>query len=135
MSAYESNTGLDLPMEAEKEFTQAYVVVELGAGDNQVDLPANTSARPFGVIQAEARGAGASVPVRVSGITKVVANTSFNKGDLLGIAATSGRVAPVSPVDATWSGDSVMPIGVALQASGGAGEIVAMLIRPLEYGT
>lgn len=132
--AYSSNTGLDLPMEAENAMAEAYVVVELGTGANQVDLPANTAVRPFGVTQATAV-AGQAVPVRASGVTKVVAHTSFSKGALLGIGATTGRVSAVAPVDATWSGASVKTIGVALEASGGAGEIVAMLIRPLEYGT
>lgn len=133
--AYESNTGLDLPMEAQAAMANPYVVVSLGTGDNQVRLPANTGVVPFGVIQASASDAGASVPVRVSGITKVTAHTSFSKGALLGIAATTGRVAPVDPIDATWSGETIQPIGVALEASGGAGEVIAMLIRPLIYGS
>ena len=132
--AYESNEGLDLPMQAENEMSEAYVVVELGTGANQVDLPASTAVRPFGVIQNNADANGA-VPVRCSGVTKVVANGAFSKGDKLGIAATTGRVDTVADVDATWSGATVHAIGIALEDANAAGEIVSMLIRPLEYGT
>ena len=119
---------------AENAFSEAYVVVVIGTNTDEVDLPAATTDQPFGVIQ-DTASAGDAVSVSLGGITKVVANGAFSKGDLLGIAATTGRVDTVTAMDGTWSGTEVEVIGVALQAATAAGEIVPMLIRPFKYGT
>lgn len=131
-----SQEGLDLPFRAENIMAEAYVVVELGTSEGQVDLPDATTDTPLGVIQSTAATAGLSVPVRVSGVTKVVANGAFFKGDQLAIAATTGRVDTVSGLDSSFDGGTATaqkPIGIALEASGAAGDIVSMLIRPFYY--
>lgn len=133
--AYKS-TGLDLSgFKAENAFAEAYVVCVLGTSEAQVDLPAATTDTPFGVVQDEA-AKGQSIPVRVSGVTKVVANGAFSKNDYLAIAATTGRVDTVSGLDASFDWGSAtkqQPIGLALEAATDAGEIVPMLIRPLFF--
>jgi len=122
--------------EAENIMAEAFVVVELGTNEDQVDLPDAVTDTPLGVIQDKAAAAGNSVPVMLSGITKVVANGAFSKGDLLGIAATTGRVDTISGLDSSFDGGvatAQKPIGIALEASGAAGDIVPMLIRPLYF--
>ena len=135
MATY-SLSGLDLPFRAENIFAEAFVVVVLGTNENQVDLPAAVTDEPLGVVQADASAAGLSTPVRVSGVTKVVANGAFSKGDQLAIAATTGRVDTVSGLDSSFDAlvaTAQKPIGVALEAASAASEIVSMLIRPFYY--
>ncbi len=126
---------LDIPFEAENDMAEKYVVVVLGTDDNQVDLPATVTDAPLGVTQ-ETADDGQSVAVRTHGVTKVVANGAFSKGDQLAIAATTGRVDTVSGLDSSFDGGSAtkqQPIGIALEAAAAAGEVVAMLIRPFFY--
>lgn len=131
-----ASEGKILPFRAENIFAEAYVVVELGTSEGQVDLPDATTDTPIGVVQAAAATAGLSVPVMVDGVTKVVANGAFSKGDLLGIAATTGRVDTISGLDSSFDGGTATaqkPIGIALEAAGAAGDIVSMLIRPFYF--
>ena len=127
--------GKILSMKAEDAFTEAFVVCRLGTSDNEVDLPAAVTDTPFGVVQDEAAD-GQAIPVMVDGVTKVVANGAFSKGDLLGIAATTGRVDTISGLDSSFDGGTATaqkPIGIALEAATGVGQIVSMLIRPFYF--
>ncbi len=131
-----SNKDQVLSMRAENVFSEAYVVCELGTNEGQVDLPDALTDTPFGVVQDSAAAAGDSIPVAVSGVTKVVANGAFSKGDQLAIAATTGRVDTVSGLDSSFNPEAATaqkPIGIALEAATAAGEIVSMLIRPFYY--
>lgn len=133
--SYEHYGSLDIPFEAENDMDEKYVVVVLGTNDNQVDLPGATTDTPLGVTQDTADD-GQSINVRVQGVTKVVANGAFSKGDQLAIAATTGRVDTVSGLDSSFDSGSATaqkPIGIALEAASGSGEIVPMLIRPFYY--
>lgn len=126
---------LVLSMKAENAFTEAYVVCELGTNADEVDLPDAVTDTPFGVVQ-DSASAGQSIPVAVAGVTKVVANGAFSKGDLLAIAATTGRVDTVSGLDSSFNPEAATaqkPIGVALEAASAAAEIVSMLIRPFFF--
>ncbi len=130
-----SQTGLDWTFIAENDFAEAYVAVVLGTAENEVDLPAAVTDTPIGVIQDVADN-GDSVPVRLSGITKVVANGAFSKGDFLGIAATTGRVDTISGLDSSFDAGTATaqkPLLVALEASTEAGQIVTALIRPFYF--
>jgi Uncharacterized conserved protein (DUF2190) len=134
--ATSSQTGLDYPFRAENIFAEAYVVVVLGTNENQVDLPAAVTDTPLGVIQDEAAAAGDSVPVRLSGVTKIVANGAFSKGDHLAIAATTGRVDTVSGLDSSFdwgTATAQKPLLVALEAASAGGEIIEALIRPFYF--
>lgn len=105
--------------EAEAAMAEAYVVVTQGTANHQVKLPAAVTDLPLGVIQSTA-AAGQSVPVMTArGVTKVVANGAFSKGDPLTIAATTGRVDTGTP-----GTDKI--IGIALEAATAAGQIVPM---------
>jgi len=128
--------GQTLPFRAENDMAEAYVVVVIGTSEGQVDLPAATTDTPLGVIQDTAAAIGDSVPVMVDGVTKVVAFAAFSKGDLLAIAATTGRVDTVSGLDSSFdwgSATAQKPIGIALEAAADAAEIVSMLIRPFYF--
>lgn len=125
-------------MKAENIFAAAFVVCVLGTSADQVDLPAAITDTPFGVVQDSAAAVGDSIPVRVSGITKVVANGAYSKSDQLSIAATTGRVDTVSGLDSSFDNSAgpftaQKPLGIALDAASGAGEIHSMLIRPFFY--
>ena len=128
--------GKVLPFRAEAVMAEAYVVVKLGTSEGQVNLPGALTDAPFGVVQDVANAIGDSVPVMVDGVTKIVANASFSKGDQLAIAATTGRVGTVSGLDSSFDGGTAtkqQPIGIALEAATAAGQIVSMLIRPFFY--
>jgi len=132
----ERNRGLTLPFRAEAVMVEAYVVCTLGTSEGQVDLPDAVTNVPLGVIQDTAAAVGDSVPVMVDGVTKIVANGVFSKGDLLAIAATTGRVDTVSGLDSSFNyGEATaqQPIGIAMEAAENSGEIVTMLIRPLYF--
>ena len=130
------NRGLTLPFRAEAVMAEAYVVCILGTSEGQVDLPGATTDTPLGVIQDTAAAIGDSVPVMVDGVTKIVAYAAFSKGDLLAIAATTGRVDTVSGLDSSFNyGEATAqkPIGIALEAASDGDEIVSMLIRPFFF--
>lgn len=120
---------------AENAFAEAYVLCVLGTSDQEVDLPAAVTDTPFGVVQ-DTASAGQSIPVRLSGSTKIVANGAFSKGDLLGIAATTGRVDTISGLDSSFDAGTATaqkPFLQALEAASNAGEIVEALIRPFYF--
>ncbi len=121
--AYEMiEKALIMPMESESSITEAFVVVTFGTGENTVKLPAAVGNLPVGVVQSKANS-GDSVPVLVDrGVTKVVANGAFSKGDPLTIAATTGRV------DTGVPGTDPI-VGIALEAATAAGQIVSMLFH------
>lgn len=127
--------GMIVPFRAENDMAEAFVVVILGTSADEVDLPGATTDTPLGVIQ-DVADEGNSVPVMVSGVTKVVAYAAFSKGDLLGIAATTGRVDTVSGLDSSFdwgTATAQKPIGIALEAAADAAEIIEMLIRPFYF--
>lgn len=80
----------------------------------RVSLPGATSDAPEGIAQHDAAD-GEPVRVRVSGESFVVANGPYGAGDLLSLAATSGKV------DTAASGDRL--VGVAREAAASANEI------------
>lgn len=128
--------GKILPFRAENVFAEAYVVCVIGTNEGEVDLPDAITNTPLGVVQDVAAVVGESIPVMVDGVTKVVANGAFSKGDQLAIAATTGRVDTVSGLDSSFDAlvaTAQKPIGVALEAATAAGQIVSMLIRPFFY--
>ena len=130
-----SQEGFDVTFIAENDFDEAFVVCVIGTSEDQVDLPGATTDMPLGVAQ-DTADQYQSIPVRLSGVTKIVANGAFSKGDLLGIAATTGRVDTISGLDSSFDGGTAtkqQPIGIALQAASAAAEIVEMLIRPLYF--
>lgn len=120
---------------AESAFTEAYVGCILGVGEMSVKKPASITDDIFGIIQ-DVAALDQSVPVMLSGITKVVANGAFAKGDQLGFANTNGRLDTVPGLDSsfTWgTATAQKAIGIALEAATNAGDIVPMLIRPFFY--
>jgi len=124
---------LDYPFVAENAMAEKYVVVELGTGAGQVDLPDGANDKPVGVIQNTASADG-SVNVRLLGVTKALANAAITKGDYLVAVITTGRVATAPAISSTWTGTSASTehiIGMALEAAGAAGDIISMLIRPM----
>lgn len=124
--ARSASGGVDYSFKAENNMTEAFVCVELGGGAYEVDLPDTiASDKILGVTQ-ETADSGESIRVRISGITKVVANGAYSKGDVLVAAATTGRVDTI-PLDLTYTEDIM--IGIALDDSGASAEIHEMLIR------
>ncbi len=120
---------------AQRQFAEAYVVCILGTNEMEVDLPTALTNDPFGIVQ-DSAAADQSIPVMLSGITKVVAQGAFARGDQLGIAALTGRVDTVVGLDASFSPGTATAqksIGIALEAATNAGDIVTMLIRPFYY--
>lgn len=120
---------------AESAFTEAFVVAVLGVGEMSVKLPGAITDDAFGIVQ-DSAALDQSIPVMLSGITKVVANGAFSKGDQLTIAATTGRVDTAPGLDGSFSPGTATAqktIGIALEAATQAGQICLMLIRPFFY--
>lgn len=117
-----NSEGTILSFEAENAMAEAYVVVEVGAAEGQVDLPSATSDIPLGVIQ-ETAVANQAVPVQIDGITQIVCGGAIALGSLVYIQATDGRVDDV---------DTGYPVGIALSATAAAGELVTVLLRGIQ---
>ena len=125
---------LEAPFVAENIMAEKYVVVELGTGAGQVDLPDGANDKPLGIIQNTVSAVGQAVNVCVAGISKGVANSAISKGDYLVAAITTGRLAIAPAISSTWTGTSASTehiIAVALEAAGAAGDIISVLIRPM----
>jgi hypothetical protein len=134
--AYEhTEKGLVMTFKAEVAFTEAFVVCVLGTNADEVKKPGAVTDTPLGVVKDSAT-AGQSIPVQMDGVTKIVANGAFSKGDQLGIAATTGRVDTVTGLDSSFDAlvaTAQKPFGIALEAATASGQIVSMLIRPFFY--
>ena len=123
---------LEVPFVAENAMAEKYVVVELGAGAGQVDLPDGANDKPIGITQ-QIAVADQAVNVCVAGVSKAVANAAITKGDYLVGVITTGRVATAPAISSTWTGTAASTehiIGIALEAAGVAGDIISVLIRP-----
>ena len=123
---------LEVPFVAENIMAEKYVVVELGAGAGQVDLPDGANDKPIGIIQQTAV-ADQAVNVCVAGVSKAVANAAITKGDYLVGVITTGRVATAPAISSTWTGTAASTehiIGIALEEAGAGGDIISVLIRP-----
>ena len=123
---------LEVPFVAEAAMAEKYVVVELGTGAGQVDLPDGANDKPIGITQQTAV-ADQAVNVCVAGVSKAVANAAITKGDYLVGVITTGRVATAPAISSTWTGTAASTehiIGIALEAAGAGGDIISVLIRP-----
>jgi hypothetical protein len=102
--------------------SQYCVVVPAGAstGKVKVGLPSGQGVLPFGVVQ-NTPASGEVAEVMTQGITLVKANSTFNSGVELTIAATTGKVEAASAADYV--------IGIAREAAGAANQLVSMEIR------
>lgn len=138
MAYKHTENALIMTFRAQEVLSEAYIVCVLGTAENEVKKPAAVTDTPLGVTQDTAAAVGDSVPVQMDGVTKVVANGAFSKGDQLAIAATSGRVDTVSGLDSSFDNSggpntAQKPLGIALEAATTSGQIVSMLIRPFFY--
>jgi len=105
--------------EAETDLsTKQYLVVELGAGDNQVDVCDAQGEISIGVLQNDP-AAGEAALVQFLGTTKAVAGAAITKG----ARVTTGAA---GKVEAAATGDYV--IGRALEAAGADGDIIEVLL-------
>jgi hypothetical protein len=98
------------------------VVVPSGsvsAGKTKVGLPGAQGALPMGVLLNEPASA-AQAEVRMLGLAKVKANSTFNAGVEVTIAATTGKI------EAASSGDYV--VGIAKKAAAEANQLVTVLL-------
>lgn len=126
-----------MTFKAEVAFTEAFVICVLGTDADEVKKPAAVTDTPLGVIK-DSAAIDQSVPVQMDGVTKIVANAAFSKGDQLGIAATTGRVDTITGLDSSFDNSAgpftaQKPFGIALEAATASGQIVSMLIRPFFY--
>ena len=111
--------GQILSFKAENNMTEAYVAVEIGTAAGEVDLPSAATDIVVGIIQHTAN-AGEMVDVMVSGVSKCVTNGAVAKGARVNLAATTGRV------DDDQAGYTA--VGLSLEASSGAGEVIPVLL-------
>jgi hypothetical protein len=81
------NTNPEVPFIAENNMVEPYVCVELGAGDQEVDLPNAVTDTVVGVAQHSA-SAGEAVNVQVTGITLITAGGAVTKGARLHITGS-----------------------------------------------
>jgi hypothetical protein len=113
--------------EASSAIGQYRVAVLDTAADNSAKLPAgaNTIVPLAGVAIAEA-AAGEQVSLVFAGIAYVVAYAAFDRGAILVVGDSAGRVA-AKAAGATAQGLSI--VGVAQKAAGAQGDIVPCLLQ------
>lgn len=116
---------LDVACVAENTMVaKQFYACELSGAGLQVDIPDNAADRVFGVVQNKAP-AGASVAVRVQGITKWVSDGS---GTAIAVGDTVGTDATGKAVKKATAGNFVA--GTALSASSADGTIIDVLLTP-----
>lgn len=104
---------------AENDLSAAqYLIVELGAGDNEVDVCDAQGEIAVGVLQNDP-GAGEAALVRFLGTTKVVAGAAITKG----ARVTTGAA---GKAETAATGDYVL--GRALEAAAADGDIIEVLL-------
>lgn len=114
------DTGTIAPMTAGAAIT-ALRAVKVGASDNNVIQTAAATDLGIGVAKAAASAAGQGVPVQVNGVTRIEAGAAISRGtqvshDSVGRAITAASTNNI--------------LGVALEAAGGAGEIISVALGP-----
>lgn len=83
--------------------------------------------RVYGVLTNKPSAAGRSAQVQVIGVAKVMAGAAIAKGAYVKVDAT----ARVITQTAEAAGTQVFVLGQALEAATAAGDLIAVLIRPL----
>ena len=115
----EGDAANDIVMKCTAAMTSKYIVVMLGA-EGYVSTPTAITDVPYGILQTTGATAGDLVQVRPISSGKrslVCANAAFSANDILGIAATGGKV------DTAVSTN--YPIGIALGAATALNDYVA----------
>jgi len=104
---------------------QHRVVVATG-NDSEVDVPsAANDSGIVGITHESQDTVGDTVPVTVSGIEFVEADSSISPGDLVRIAGTGGKVETASPV----SGANDFIVGMAMGNAAAQGDVIPVQIQ------
>lgn len=121
---------VEISGEASEDLSSSqYCLVSVTTGQSsgafKISLPSGQGVDCIGILQ-NAPASGEQADVRIFGLTKVVANTTFNAGTLLTPAAATGKAGTAA------SDDYV--IGRALQASAEANHIVWCAVNGMNPG-
>jgi len=104
-------------------------VVKITTG-GKVIAPATVDDIVIGVCLNTVTAADLPVSVQVGGVAIIETSAAVAAGALVAVSGTDGRIATATPADPTATQNYHSAIGIALEASGAAGEKIAVLLTP-----
>lgn len=104
-------------------------VVKVTTG-GKVIHPATVDDICIGVARDTVTAADKSVTVHVGGVAIIETSAAVAAGVLVAVSGTDGRIATATPADPTATQNYHAAMGIALEASGAAGEKIAVLLTP-----
>jgi hypothetical protein len=122
MASSQSPITVTFPAAGDLSAKQHYIM-ELQS-DGQVDAANAATDVPLGILLNDPSVENEEALVAIGGIVKVSADAAISVGDLVGPSADGQAVAKTADADHV--------IGIALQAAGAAGDLIEILIRPMQ---
>lgn len=96
----------------------------------KVIAPATVDDIVIGVCRNTVTAADKTVTVQVQGVAIIETSAAVAAGVLVAVSGTDGRIATATPLDPTATQNYHSATGIALEASAGAGEKIAVLLTP-----
>ena len=98
----------------------------------EVIHPAAIDEQTIGVTLDSATAAEATankvVQVQVLGVAKIEASAAIAAGVLVAVSGSDGRIATATPANTTTATAFHFAVGIALEAAGGAAEVISVLL-------
>lgn len=104
-------------------------VVKVTTG-GKVIAPATVDDICLGVVLNTASAADLPVSVQCAGVAIIETSAAVAAGALVAVSGTDGRIATATPADPTATQNYHAAMGIALEASGAAGEKIAVFLTP-----
>lgn len=113
------------------QFSAVMLDVAGGSGNFDVILATAATAQPIlGIVQSQQpTGPGATVQVRILGVSKAIASAAITAGQYVA-ATASGQLAPLTALNTASTATNTYVAGVALTAATGAGDLFSVLLFP-----
>lgn len=92
--------------------------------------PATVDDICIGVCRNTVTAADKTVTVQVAGVAIIETSAAVAAGAFVAVSGTDGRIATATPADPTATQNYHAAMGIALEASGAAGEKIAVLLTP-----
>jgi hypothetical protein len=110
----------------------AAVVIDVAGGSGDFDvIVASANTQPIlGINQSQQpTGPGATVDVRILGVSKALASAAITQGQFVA-PTSSGQLAPLTSLNPATTATNTYAAGIALTAATGAGDLFSVLLIP-----